>query len=65
MSSTAVDSLLRERAGYVARGLANRVAQVDAELAKLGHHAEPFVERAAPDAFETPEAPRPRARRKP
>lgn len=53
-----VEPLLRERAGYVQRGLTDRVAQVDAELKKLGYAvatapledetamAEPRVERA-------------------
>lgn len=31
-----VEALLAEREGYVRRGLSNRVAQVDAELARLG-----------------------------
>lgn len=31
-----VEALLIEREGYVRRGLNNRVAQVDAELAKFG-----------------------------
>lgn len=31
-----VEALLHEREGYVRRGLTNRVAQVDAALAKLG-----------------------------
>ena len=30
------DALRRERAGYVARGLTDRVRMVDAELARLG-----------------------------
>lgn len=48
-----VKSLLVEREGYVRRGLTNRVAQVDAELARLGFavesdaEAEPEVEAAA------------------
>lgn len=32
-----IDALLEERHGYVVRGLADRVAQVDAELARLGY----------------------------
>lgn len=32
-----IEVLLRERAGYVARGLADRVAQVDAVLASMGY----------------------------
>jgi hypothetical protein len=35
-----VESLLEERRGYVTRGLKARVAQVDAELAKLGFAVE-------------------------
>jgi len=42
-----VDALLREREGYVKRGLANRVAQVDAELARFGVAVEPATEAAA------------------
>lgn len=34
---TAIESLLIERASYVRRGLPDRVAQVDAVLASLGH----------------------------
>lgn len=46
-----VESLLREREGYVLRNLPARVAQVDAELARLGFAVEtadapPVVERA-------------------
>lgn len=32
-----IEVLLRERAGYVARGLADRVAQVDAALSAAGY----------------------------
>lgn len=35
-----VESLLREREGYVRRGLKDRVAQVDAELARHGFAVE-------------------------
>lgn len=35
-----VASLLREREGYVVRGLKDRVAQVDAQLARLGYAVE-------------------------
>lgn len=35
-----VESLLEERRGYVLRGLTDRVAQVDAELAALGYAVE-------------------------
>lgn len=34
---TYVQALLREREGYVRRGLADRVAAVDVELTRLGH----------------------------
>jgi hypothetical protein len=34
--STEVDALLNERAGYVVRGMKDRVAQVDAEIKRLG-----------------------------
>ena len=37
---TTIESLLVEREGYVRRGLPDRVAQVDAELARHGHQAE-------------------------
>lgn len=35
-----VEALLRERQGYVIRGLAERIAAVDAELARLGFEVE-------------------------
>ena len=43
--------MLEERRGYVVRGLKDRIAQVDAELARLGfavedERAEPAVETA-------------------
>jgi len=44
-----VAALLRERDGYAAMGRANRVAQVDAELAKFGVHVEPAREERADD----------------
>lgn len=34
---TDIESLLAEREGYVRRSLPDRVAQVDAELARLGY----------------------------
>jgi len=57
-----IKALLVERRGYEARGLADRVAAVDAALAALGHEIEttsiaPETERAI--------APRARKRRKP
>lgn len=48
-----IEALLTEREGYRRRGLKDRVAQVDAALAALGHKtvetasAEPRAERAA------------------
>jgi len=38
MSAQIIAALLEERRGYVARGLANRVAAVDAALAALNYH---------------------------
>lgn len=45
-----IDALLRERAGYVVRNLPDRVAQVDAELARLGHEAPVEFAAVSPDA---------------
>lgn len=65
--SAKIEGLLVEREGYVRRGLKDRVAAVDAELAALGYRktkAEPQVETAAaPRAPETASA-KPRAPRK-
>lgn len=48
-----VEALLAERRGYVLRGLANRVAQVDAQLAGYGIAVETSVETASdPDIHE-------------
>ncbi len=44
-----VESLLREREGYLRRGLDDRVAQVDAELAKLGFGVETATAAPAPE----------------
>lgn len=41
-----IRALLEERAGYVQRGQSERAAQVDAELARIGHQAAKPVERA-------------------
>lgn len=38
MSAQIIAALLLERRGYVARGLAHRVAAVDAALAALNYH---------------------------
>lgn len=55
---TTVDALLRERAGYVAAGKTNRVAQVDAELARFGVAVEEEtpVETATPRRGRPPKA---------
>lgn len=37
MSDSMIAALLREREGYAARGMDDRVAQVDAQLEALGH----------------------------
>ena len=42
-----IASLLNERAGYVQRGLKDRVSQVDAQLTALGHKSAPRVETAS------------------
>jgi hypothetical protein len=41
-----IAALIRERAGYEQYGHTDRVAEVDAELAKLGHRAKPPAQRA-------------------
>ncbi|WP_097982259.1 hypothetical protein [Streptomyces sp. f150] len=46
-----IAALLRERAGYVSRGMGDRVAQVDEQLALRGHKPAPEdgpVSRSAP-----------------
>lgn len=48
-----VASLRRERAGYVARGLDERVAGVDAELKRLGASKPPAEARAQAEPLET------------
>lgn len=67
-----IEVLLRERAGYVARGLADRVAAVDAALAAAGHRVEQrgdtVLVETAPAAADVEtaatDAPAKRARRK-
>lgn len=39
-ATSIIATLLRERAGYLARGLTDRVTQVDAQLAHYGHQVE-------------------------
>lgn len=53
-----IAALLRERAGYVQRGLDDRVAAVDEQLQLRGHKPEPARGTAASDT-------KPRARRAP
>jgi hypothetical protein len=57
-----IESLLIERDGYLRRGLMNRVAQVDAELARYGIAVEQAAEAAVTGAAERAVAPK-RARR--
>lgn len=45
-----VAALLREREGYVTRGLSDRVAQVDAALEAAGHKVEKPKARTRKDA---------------
>lgn len=45
-----VEALLEERRGYAVRGLANRVAQIDAQLAKFGVSVEAPIEAAVPES---------------
>lgn len=68
MAEITVQDLLFEREGYVLRGLTDRVAQVDAQLAAFGVGVEdaPSAPEAAvePPEVETATQPKPR-RRKP
>jgi hypothetical protein len=41
-----IAALIRERDGYLARGLAERAEQVSSELRSLGHTAQPPAKRA-------------------
>lgn len=65
-----IDALLLERAGYARRGLAERAAQVDRQLSRLGYTPpatpEPAPQTSAePQASVEPQAPTapPKARR--
>lgn len=62
--SDIVASLLREREGYRRRNLPERVAGVDAQLKRLGHHddsdAPETTALQAPSETTTPPRPRPR-----
>lgn len=46
MNNHIIESLLIERAGYVQRGLKDRVAQVDQALRDAGYKSAPKVETA-------------------
>jgi hypothetical protein len=46
MEDLVTRALLREREGYLRRGLSGRVAAVDAELARLGYRDAEPLERA-------------------
>ncbi|MER5882714.1 hypothetical protein ABT160_02680 [Streptomyces sp. NPDC001941] len=50
-----VAALLRERAGYVARGLDDRVAAVDEQLALRGYSGEAAPETQEPEGRATPQ----------
>jgi hypothetical protein len=58
--SALVASLRRERAGYVARGLDERVAGVDAELKRLGATKAQTEEREQSEPLETAVESKPR-----
>lgn len=62
MPDPVVEALLREREGYVARGRDDRVALVDAALARFGHRAD-APEAAVVSPPENAAKPKPRARR--
>ena len=68
MRSDVIDALLRERAGYVQRGLPARVALVDKELAVRGYKpartVDPDIEVKADVAHAVPSADGPAAVRK-
>lgn len=54
MDDKLIDAYLRERKGYLARGLPEKVAHVDAELARLGYEIA-TVEPLEPPASAVPE----------
>lgn len=53
MMTAEIEALLRERAGYIARGNSDRVRQVDAQLATLGHQPAIIETAVAADDVET------------
>ncbi len=62
MADTHVEALLVEREGYLARDRPDRVAQVDAELAKLGLAVEAPEAAVALPEVETAVAAKPKGR---
>lgn len=58
MSENRIRALLTEREGYVRRNLPDRVAQVDAELAALGHKIETAAVEPGENAARRPGRPR-------
>jgi hypothetical protein len=61
MSDPYIAGLLEERRGYVVRGDAKRVAEVDAELARVGHKS-PVESADAPPVVESAVKPARRGR---
>lgn len=60
-----IRALTEERKGYVLRGLAERVAQVDAEIRRLGGKPEKAVNMPAENAMsEPPKRPKPPVERR-
>jgi hypothetical protein len=64
MSDAYIAALLEERRGYLVRGLKDRAAEVDAELARVGHKSAPVESADAPPAAERAVAPARRGRPK-
>lgn len=67
-NSSLIDALLTERAGYVQRGLKDRVAQIDACLRDLGYESKqastPVETATAVPQVETAALPKTRTRKK-
>ena len=53
-----IRGLLKERARYASRGPADRLADVDAELARLGHKAPETAAKAKPKRSATKKPPK-------
>lgn len=60
-----VAALLRERAGYVQRGLGDRVKAVDEQLAARGHQVDAEQEPVTGTRTQEPEKGQPKGRRAP